>query len=87
MRRSNSCWRRSVSYTHLDVYKRQILGRAEDVANPPAVGSVVGILLLPMLLIFLNTGLGTLAKSGAVSEETASQTWFQLCLLYTSRCV
>ncbi|MDT0120425.1 GntP family permease [Kocuria sp. PD6] len=55
-----------------------ILGQAEDVRNPPAVGIVVAMLLLPMLLIFLNTGLGTLAKSGAVSEETSSQAWFEL---------
>ena len=55
-----------------------ILGQAEDVRNPPAVGTVVAMLLLPMLLIFLNTGLGTLAKSGAVSEETSSQAWFEL---------
>ncbi|WP_098054235.1 GntP family permease [Kocuria marina] len=55
-----------------------ILGQAEDVHNPPAVGIVVAMLLLPMLLIFLNTGLGTLAKSGAVSEETSSQAWFEL---------
>lgn len=55
-----------------------ILGQAEDVRNPPAVGTVVAMLLLPMLLIFLNTGLGTLAKSGAVSEETSSQLWFEL---------
>lgn len=55
-----------------------ILGQAEDVRNPPAVGAVVAMLLLPMLLIFLNTGLGTLAKSGAVSEETSSQAWFEL---------
>ena len=55
-----------------------ILGQAEDVRNPPAVGTVVAMLLLPMLLIFLNPGLGTLAKSGAVSEETSSQAWFEL---------
>ena len=55
-----------------------ILGQAEDVRNPPAVGTVVAMLLLPMLLIFLNTGLGTLAKSGAVPEETSSQVWFEL---------
>lgn len=55
-----------------------ILGQAEDVRNPPAVGTVVAMLLLPMLLIFLNTGLGTLAKSGAVSEDTSSQLWFEL---------
>ncbi|MDN5630667.1 GntP family permease [Glutamicibacter protophormiae] len=55
-----------------------ILGKAEDVSNPPSVGAVVSMLLLPMVLIFLNTGLGTLAKSGVVSEETSSQTWYEL---------
>ncbi|WP_431814211.1 GntP family permease [Kocuria sp. cx-455] len=55
-----------------------ILGEAENVKNPPAVGLVVTLLLLPMLLIFLNTGLGTLANSGAVSEEAAGQGWYEL---------
>lgn len=55
-----------------------ILGEAENVKNPPSVGLVVTLLLLPMLLIFLNTGLGTLAKSGAVSEEAAGQGWYEL---------
>ena len=55
-----------------------ILGEAENVKNPPSVGLVIMLLLLPMLLIFLNTGLGTLAESGAVSEDTAGQGWFEL---------
>lgn len=55
-----------------------ILGEAEDVENPPAVGNVVMILLLPMVLIFLNTGLGTLATSGAVPESVSGQFWYQL---------
>ncbi len=33
---------------------------------PPRFGTVVGILLLPLLLIFLNTGLSTLATAGAL---------------------
>ncbi|MBM7808760.1 GntP family gluconate:H+ symporter [Geodermatophilus bullaregiensis] len=35
---------------------------------PPRFGTVVGILLLPLVLIFLNTGLSTLATAGAVDE-------------------
>lgn len=55
-----------------------LLGQAdqEAIKNPPKFGTVLGILLLPLVLIFLNTGLGTLAKSGAVGEETASQWWY-----------
>ncbi|MDK3257603.1 GntP family permease [Blastococcus capsensis] len=41
-------------------------------AGPPAFGTVLALLLLPLLLIFLNTGLSTLATGGAVDEET----WF-----------
>ncbi|SJM71215.1 GntP family permease [Gulosibacter sp. 10] len=37
--------------------------------NPPSVGTVIFLLLLPMFLIFLNTGLTTLAAAGALSEE------------------
>lgn len=37
--------------------------------NPPSVGTIVLLLLLPMFLIFLNTGLSTLASMGVVSEE------------------
>ena len=48
-------------------------GDDEDVKNPPAVGTVVAVLLLPMVLIFLNTGLDFLRAAGAVSEDS---TWF-----------
>lgn len=39
---------------------------AAQPAGPPAFGTVIGILLLPLLLIFLNTGMSTLATAGAV---------------------
>jgi GntP family gluconate:H+ symporter len=35
---------------------------------PPRFGTVIGILLLPLVLIFLNTGLTTLATAGALDE-------------------
>jgi gluconate:H+ symporter, GntP family len=48
-------------------------GRATETATraaPPRFGTVVGILLLPLVLIFLNTGLSTLATAGAVAEDS-----------------
>ena len=47
--------------------------RATETATrpaPPRFGTVVGILLLPLVLIFLNTGLSTLASAGAVAEDS-----------------
>ena len=43
-------------------------GTAPAVPGPPAFGTVLGLLLLPLLLIFLNTGMSTLATAGAVDE-------------------
>lgn len=43
----------------------------KDVKNPPAPGTVVAILLLPMLLIFLNTGVDFATKSGLISGKEA----------------
>ncbi|MGY1741847.1 MULTISPECIES: GntP family permease [unclassified Blastococcus] len=36
--------------------------------GPPAFGTVLAVLLLPLVLIFLNTGMSTLATAGAVDE-------------------
>ena len=46
--------------------------------NAPKPGTVIAVLLLPMLLIFLNTGLSTLASAGAVSKD---DTWVQVLIL------
>ncbi|WP_406245983.1 GntP family permease [Microbacterium sp. M] len=46
--------------------------------NPPKVGTVVAILLLPMVLIFLNTGLNALGSVGAVDRD---DTWVQALML------
>jgi GntP family gluconate:H+ symporter len=49
-------------------------GKDEDYPdNPPSLGTVIGILLLPLVLIFLNTGLDTLRAAGAVDAEA---TWY-----------
>ncbi|GAA4288594.1 GntP family permease [Georgenia daeguensis] len=44
-------------------------------ANPPRVGTVISMLLLPLVLIFMNTGLDFLRAAGTVDAE---QTWFQV---------
>lgn len=46
--------------------------------NPPSVSTVILILLLPMMLIFLNTGLTTLGSMGAVDVE---QGWAKALIL------
>ena len=46
---------------------------AEYPENRPSVGTVIGVLLLPLALIFVNTGLDTLRAAGAVDEEA---TWY-----------
>ncbi|MPV36074.1 GntP family permease [Georgenia subflava] len=44
--------------------------------NPPSVSTVIAILLLPLILIFLNTGLDFLDAAGVVDAE--NQTWVQV---------
>jgi GntP family gluconate:H+ symporter len=61
----------------IDLPVPEILGRADDaqLANPPSFGSVVGILLLPLVLIFANTGLETAASAGWVDADSAAVAW------------
>ena len=48
----------------------EILGTDESTPEErPGFGTVLGVLLLPLLLSFLNTGLTTLTKNGTVGEE------------------
>lgn len=44
----------------------------EEVDNPPSPGLVIGVLLLPLALILLNTGLDALGTAGIVDD---SATW------------
>ena len=43
---------------------------AQATGGPPTFGTVLALLLLPLGLIFLNTGMNTLVTAGAVSEES-----------------
>ena len=56
-----------------------ILGQADEEheQNPPSFGVVVSVLLLPLVLIFLNTGLSTLVKSGVLPKATDQEPWYQ----------
>jgi GntP family gluconate:H+ symporter len=49
-------------------------GRVEEgkTGNPPSFGLVLSVLLLPLALIFMNTGLNTLSTSGAIDGDA---TW------------
>ncbi|GIF42872.1 GntP family permease [Actinoplanes xinjiangensis] len=44
--------------------------QTEPRGNPPAFRTVIGLLLLPLVLIFLNTGLSTLATAGTLDEDS-----------------
>jgi GntP family gluconate:H+ symporter len=57
-----------------------IFGEIDDdqPVNPPKPRTIILLLLLPMFLIFLNTGLSTLATAGAVDGDN---TWIQLLIL------
>ncbi|MGY1835707.1 GntP family permease [Blastococcus sp. SYSU DS0510] len=52
--------------------------RTEARPAPPRFGTVIGILLLPLVLIFLNTGMSTLATQGVLDEESLVVEWGQL---------
>ncbi|MBO3096387.1 GntP family permease [Cellulomonas dongxiuzhuiae] len=55
----------------------ELLGTADEEApdNPPSLGTVLGVLLLPLVLIFLNTGLDTLRSAGVVDGDAV---WVQV---------
>ncbi|MDO5723891.1 MAG: GntP family permease [Flaviflexus sp.] len=44
-----------------------------EVKNPPSVKLVIGVLLLPMVLIFLNTGVDFATKAGSFGTYTAAE--------------
>ncbi|MGP8291914.1 GntP family permease [Vreelandella zhanjiangensis] len=47
----------------------------DSVTNPPSVSVVISMLLLPLVLIFMNTGLDFLRSMGVVDSDAL---WFQL---------
>lgn len=58
----------------------RMLGMDEQprhINNPPQFGTVVFVLLLPMVLIFFNTGLNTLLTAGVLPADAKEATWYQ----------
>ncbi len=57
-----------------------LMGEADAHAesNPPRFGTVVAVLLLPLVLIFLNTGLNAASTGGILPDGTSDQSWFQI---------
>lgn len=55
-----------------------ILGEAKQkqLENPPSFGVVMSVMLTPLLLIFLNTGLTTLVQAGVLSKATTGEWWY-----------
>jgi GntP family gluconate:H+ symporter len=55
----------------IDLPIPEILGRADEdqLRDPPRFGTVVGVLLLPLVLIFANTGLDALGAAGVVDRD------------------
>lgn len=49
---------------------RRVDVETAEQAAPPTFGTVLGLLLLPLILIFLNTGLSTLASAGVLDKES-----------------
>lgn len=69
-------WGKHVSKTfNFTEVLNSVFGRdGNDVHNPPKTRTVIMILLLPMLLIFLNTGVDFATKAGFID---GTQTWAQ----------
>ncbi|MFC4207146.1 GntP family permease [Vreelandella malpeensis] len=74
---SGYMWGKFVARRYPFTLNKALFGelQEEEVFHPPSVGTVIFILLLPLLLIFMNTGLDFLRSLGTVDE---SQGWFQL---------
>ena len=67
-----------VSYTHLDVYKRQILGESKVLKESVSLAQKVSVTDVPVLL----TG-----ETGTGKEVFAQAIHYSSCLLYTSLCL
>ncbi|WP_129360236.1 GntP family permease [Rothia uropygioeca] len=67
----------------VDLPVPQTMGVAEsrDVEEPPHWMAVVGILLLPMILIFANTGLSALSDAGVLGEGVSDQPWYEFVVM------
>ena len=77
----------AVSYTHLDVYKRQVYDLTEkpfDGEGKMALTSnkVGNVTVQVVAQVQVTNG-----ETGVTDKDKATQTKYYTCLLYTSRCV
>ena len=73
-----------VSYTHLDVYKRQIRYRTETSTDPETGETTTEE--VPYEYYILNVKL-TNKPISELAEKLLTPEQLEICLLYTSRCV
>ena len=70
---SGHLWGKFVSNRHRisvpDAAFAGLTGDEEDVQNPPRPALIILILILPLFLVLLNTGLDTLGSAGAVDPD------------------
>ena len=57
---------------------------ADQPTNPPKAGTVIGVMLVPLVLIFMNTGIDFLDAAGVVDGEA---TWAQVLTVIGSSAV
>lgn len=74
---SGYLWGKFVAKHHAFKLSDALFGEVkdDDIQNPPSVKTVIAMLLLPLLLIFMNTGLNFLRSLGVVDS---TQSWFQI---------
>ncbi|MFG6401932.1 MULTISPECIES: GntP family permease [unclassified Microbacterium] len=81
---SGYLWAKSVN-KRIPLPVLALFGRPEDdvqPTNPPKAGTVIGVIAVPLVLIFLNTGLDALGSLGVVDPDAV---WVQaLTLIGTS---
>lgn len=75
-------WGRYVAkkFPNINIENTIFGGKSEDVKNPPKVGTVVCMLLLPMLLILLNTAVDFMTKAGMFGTYSADPKLSQVVL-------
>lgn len=78
---SGYLWGRIAARRHPFAVATHLFGGTDHdtIENPPTVGTVIGLLMIPLVLIFANTGLGFADKLGWVDSDA---TWFSVVRLF-----
>ena len=82
--------RMAVSYTHLDVYKRQT-GRRSSTSGPNLrprqTAATIAVTTSSSMTGVTQVGVSAASVPARSTSRSAADGWYQTCLLYTSRCV